>query len=192
MSQFLVDGGSADDALYDLYAVSNHFGGLGGGHYTAYCKNPIDEKWYDCDDSRVSPLRGKVMTSAAYLLFYKQRSSPPVDLVQACQDAYYQVKEEAVKVEEAKPSNPATPTESDEDLVSSSPKKMPSNWNYSYPALPFREQNPNQSAGFGFGENNDSTTPPTAVSTPMDFSEIPGSLDLSVQDDSNHLMEPGK
>ena len=25
--------------LYDLYAVSNHFGGLGGGHYTAYCKN---------------------------------------------------------------------------------------------------------------------------------------------------------
>jgi len=25
--------------LYDLYAVSNHFGGLGGGHYTAYAKN---------------------------------------------------------------------------------------------------------------------------------------------------------
>ena len=26
--------------LYDLYAVSNHFGSLGGGHYTAYAKMP--------------------------------------------------------------------------------------------------------------------------------------------------------
>jgi len=24
--------------VYDLYAISNHYGGLGGGHYTAYCK----------------------------------------------------------------------------------------------------------------------------------------------------------
>lgn len=27
--------------FYDLYAVSNHFGGLGGGHYTAYAKNKV-------------------------------------------------------------------------------------------------------------------------------------------------------
>ena len=26
--------------LYDLYAVSNHFGGVGGGHYTAYARLP--------------------------------------------------------------------------------------------------------------------------------------------------------
>jgi ubiquitin C-terminal hydrolase len=26
--------------LYDLFAVSNHFGGLGGGHYTAYAQLP--------------------------------------------------------------------------------------------------------------------------------------------------------
>lgn len=25
--------------IYDLYAVSNHYGGLGGGHYTAYAKS---------------------------------------------------------------------------------------------------------------------------------------------------------
>ena len=24
--------------LYELYAISNHYGGLGGGHYTAYAK----------------------------------------------------------------------------------------------------------------------------------------------------------
>ena len=29
---------SAGRPLYDLYAVSNHSGGLGSGHYTATCK----------------------------------------------------------------------------------------------------------------------------------------------------------
>lgn len=24
--------------LYDLFAISNHFGNTGGGHYTAFCK----------------------------------------------------------------------------------------------------------------------------------------------------------
>lgn len=33
--------------LYDLFAVDNHYGGLGGGHYTAYAKNFFDGKWYD-------------------------------------------------------------------------------------------------------------------------------------------------
>ena len=34
--------------LYDLYAVSQHSGGMGGGHYTAVCKNAIDKKWSVC------------------------------------------------------------------------------------------------------------------------------------------------
>jgi ubiquitin C-terminal hydrolase len=25
--------------IYELYAVSNHYGSLGGGHYTAFAKN---------------------------------------------------------------------------------------------------------------------------------------------------------
>jgi ubiquitin carboxyl-terminal hydrolase 4/11/15 len=33
--------------IYDLFAVDNHYGGLGGGHYTAAAKNFIDEQWYD-------------------------------------------------------------------------------------------------------------------------------------------------
>ncbi|KAI7686880.1 hypothetical protein KC353_g20422, partial [Hortaea werneckii] len=31
--------------LYDLFAVDNHYGGLGGGHYTALAKNFHDGQW---------------------------------------------------------------------------------------------------------------------------------------------------
>jgi ubiquitin carboxyl-terminal hydrolase 4/11 len=33
--------------VYDLFAVDNHYGGLGGGHYTACARNFYDGKWYD-------------------------------------------------------------------------------------------------------------------------------------------------
>ena len=33
--------------VYDLFAVDNHYGGLGGGHYTAMAKNFNDGCWYD-------------------------------------------------------------------------------------------------------------------------------------------------
>ena len=60
--------------LYDLYAVSNHFGSLNGGHYTAYCQNPIDKRWYEFDDSSVSSINaGNAVTKAAYVLFYRRR-----------------------------------------------------------------------------------------------------------------------
>jgi ubiquitin carboxyl-terminal hydrolase 4/11/15 len=35
------------DMTYDLFAVDNHYGGLGGGHYTAFAKNFIDGMWYE-------------------------------------------------------------------------------------------------------------------------------------------------
>lgn len=35
------------DLTYDLIAVDNHYGGLGGGHYTAYAKNFVDSNWYE-------------------------------------------------------------------------------------------------------------------------------------------------
>lgn len=35
--------------IYDLFAVDNHYGGLGGGHYTAYASNFMEENqtWYE-------------------------------------------------------------------------------------------------------------------------------------------------
>ena len=61
--------------LYDLYAVSNHFGSLNGGHYTASALNSLDEKWYDFNDSSVSPIRDPedVVNRAGYVLFYRRR-----------------------------------------------------------------------------------------------------------------------
>ena len=39
--------------VYDLYAVGNHHGGMTGGHYTAFCKNSVNRKWYLMDDDFV-------------------------------------------------------------------------------------------------------------------------------------------
>ncbi|CAD8078254.1 unnamed protein product [Paramecium sonneborni] len=62
-------------AIYDLYAVSNHFGGLGGGHYTACAKNKFTKKWYNFDDSHVGEISdNQVVTKAAYVLCYQLRT----------------------------------------------------------------------------------------------------------------------
>ncbi|XP_069029652.1 ubiquitin carboxyl-terminal hydrolase 8 [Embiotoca jacksoni] len=56
---------------YNLYGVSNHYGGLDGGHYTAYCKNALKQRWYKFDDHEVSEIStSSVKSSAAYILFY--------------------------------------------------------------------------------------------------------------------------
>ncbi|KAL4508044.1 hypothetical protein ABPG72_021417 [Tetrahymena utriculariae] len=60
--------------LYDLFAVSNHYGSMSGGHYTAYAKNPIYNKWFDFNDQFVSESSTKeIVSKAAYVLFYKRR-----------------------------------------------------------------------------------------------------------------------
>nr|CDS15967.1 ubiquitin carboxyl terminal hydrolase 4 [Echinococcus granulosus] len=54
--------------VYDLVAVSNHMGFVGGGHYTAYAKN--GKTWYSFNDSFVDVLRSSVVTGDAYILVY--------------------------------------------------------------------------------------------------------------------------
>ena len=70
MSKYIL-GYNKSKYIYDLYAVSNHSGGSGGGHYYAYCKN-FDDNWYKFDDNVVFTLNdSKVVHSDAYCLFYK-------------------------------------------------------------------------------------------------------------------------
>ena len=40
--------------IYDLYAVDEHLGGLGGGHYRAYAFHHVVGQWYHFDDSFVT------------------------------------------------------------------------------------------------------------------------------------------
>jgi len=81
---------------YTLFAVVNHFGHAGYGHYTAYIRdvwqspeNPRSKQWFKADDSSVTPVDASVIcSSAAYVLFYSRDStrhgsttSPPVENV---------------------------------------------------------------------------------------------------------------
>jgi hypothetical protein len=60
--------------MYDLYAVVRHSGGLGGGHYTAACKQ--HNKWYSFDDSKVTEIQEDgVNSDSAYILFYKKQNN---------------------------------------------------------------------------------------------------------------------
>jgi len=64
------------ECVYDLYAVSNHFGSLNGGHYTAFAQNPYYKRWFNFDDTDVERVsESDVVTKAAYVLFYKKRTA---------------------------------------------------------------------------------------------------------------------
>ncbi|XP_030624378.1 ubiquitin carboxyl-terminal hydrolase 19 [Chanos chanos] len=86
LSKFCI--GQKDDVqqppIYDLYAVINHYGGMIGGHYTAYARLPNDKNsqrsdvgWRLFDDSTVTTVEeSQVVTRYAYVLFYRRRNSP--------------------------------------------------------------------------------------------------------------------
>ncbi|KAJ5499354.1 Peptidase C19 ubiquitin carboxyl-terminal hydrolase 2 [Penicillium expansum] len=63
-------------AVYDLIAVDNHMGGMGGGHYTAYIKDFVSGAWVYCNDTSAKNVTNmqSIITAGAYLLFYRRRS----------------------------------------------------------------------------------------------------------------------
>ena len=68
-----VIGPDKEHSKYDLFAVSQHYGGTGGGHYTAVCKN--DGKWFSYNDSSCSETtESECQSSAAYVLFYRRQT----------------------------------------------------------------------------------------------------------------------
>uniref|UniRef100_A0A673TYH6 Ubiquitin carboxyl-terminal hydrolase 8 n=1 Tax=Suricata suricatta TaxID=37032 RepID=A0A673TYH6_SURSU len=70
LSQYVI-GPKNNLKKYNLFSVSNHYGGLDGGHYTAYCRNAARQRWFRFDDHEVSDLSvSSVKSSAAYILFY--------------------------------------------------------------------------------------------------------------------------
>ena len=86
MSQHCIDPSNAlrtgEKPIYDLYSVSNHFGRMGFGHYTAHCRtvtggNADTAQWFTLDDSSCRPCReSDVVSQAGYVLFYQLRKGP--------------------------------------------------------------------------------------------------------------------
>ena len=77
LSEIVTQYSEQEKPIYDCYAVSNHYGGLGGGHYTAYTLSD-DGTWCHYDDSRVTnDIDSKeVVSEAAYVLYYRRQDVP--------------------------------------------------------------------------------------------------------------------
>uniref|UniRef100_A0A8C2UFT9 Ubiquitin carboxyl-terminal hydrolase 8 n=1 Tax=Coturnix japonica TaxID=93934 RepID=A0A8C2UFT9_COTJA len=80
LSQYVI-GPKNNLKRYNLFSVSNHYGGLDGGHYTAYCKNASRQRWFKFDDHEVSEISASsVKSAAAYILFYTSYEQRAVDV----------------------------------------------------------------------------------------------------------------
>ncbi|XP_047679014.1 ubiquitin carboxyl-terminal hydrolase 11 isoform X2 [Tachysurus fulvidraco] len=65
---------SEPPSIYDLIAVSNHYGGLRDGHYTSFARNKDNGQWYHFDDHAVTSAKEKqIVTNAAYVLIYQRQ-----------------------------------------------------------------------------------------------------------------------
>ncbi|BGP39848.1 ubiquitin-specific protease doa4 [Rhodotorula kratochvilovae] len=60
--------------MYDLFGVTNHYGNLSSGHYTAFVRSGRD--WFNIGDSKVTPADPGNVSSAksAYILYYTLRT----------------------------------------------------------------------------------------------------------------------
>ena len=61
---------------YDLYGVCNHYGGVLGGHYTAFVKTS-QNKWFHFNDNSVDAVlyTKDIISSNAYCLFYRKKNN---------------------------------------------------------------------------------------------------------------------
>ncbi|XVF00085.1 hypothetical protein REPUB_Repub03eG0255200 [Reevesia pubescens] len=76
LTNYVADKRSSRSQPYELYALTNHYGGMGSGHYTAHIKLLDENRWYNFDDSHISPINeDDVKSAAAYVLFYRRVKS---------------------------------------------------------------------------------------------------------------------
>ncbi|XP_020575010.1 ubiquitin carboxyl-terminal hydrolase 5 isoform X2 [Phalaenopsis equestris] len=73
LTDYLANKGNSQRQTYELYALSNHYGSMASGHYTAHIKLFEENRWYNFDDSHVSSINEEeVKSAAAYVLFYRR------------------------------------------------------------------------------------------------------------------------
>ncbi|KAI7750590.1 hypothetical protein M8C21_022499 [Ambrosia artemisiifolia] len=73
LTNYIANKNNSSRHVYDLYALTNHYGSMGSGHYTAHIKLIEENRWYNFDDNHISPINeDEVKTNAAYVLFYRR------------------------------------------------------------------------------------------------------------------------
>uniref|UniRef100_A0A670YH13 Ubiquitin carboxyl-terminal hydrolase n=1 Tax=Pseudonaja textilis TaxID=8673 RepID=A0A670YH13_PSETE len=73
LQPFLAKDSPAQIAVYDLLSVICHHGTAINGHYTAYCRNNLNNRWYEFDDQSVTEVTESTIQNAeAYVLFYRK------------------------------------------------------------------------------------------------------------------------
>ncbi|KAF8552392.1 UCH-domain-containing protein [Imleria badia] len=127
-------GNVEEPLIYDLYAVDEHLGGLGGGHYRAYALNHVNEQWYHFDDSYVTKSEAyQAVNANAYLLFYKRRSNEPLG-----GKTHYKIEEARLSVDDVVDPTPSVdtqlPTPPNENVAPTFVSQKPQNSGWRTPA----------------------------------------------------------
>lgn len=75
LQPFLAKDSPAQIVTYDLLSVICHHGTASSGHYIAYCRNNLNNLWYEFDDQSVTEVsESAVQNAEAYVLFYRKSS----------------------------------------------------------------------------------------------------------------------
>ncbi|KAJ3999775.1 hypothetical protein F5050DRAFT_1804676 [Lentinula boryana] len=171
---------SSEPLIYDLFAVDEHLGGLGGGHYRAYAFNHMNDKWYHFDDSHVSESTADSAVNAnAYLLFYRRRSSFPLG------GQSYVLAEQALQ----NPPKPETPASTSDDETNDAPDtvltdiQLPTPPNEVDTLPPYSNDSPASSLGAGFTMTNWQSSQPSHSRTgiPIDNDELDFDQSLQIE-----------
>ena len=74
--EFVADAKEEEEYKYDLFAIANHYGSMGFGHYVAFAKNHFTQQWHEFNDSCVSRKdENDLVGSSAYVLFYRKKGT---------------------------------------------------------------------------------------------------------------------
>jgi len=78
IKNYLSDLHNVNNTCYELWAISDHRGTCEWGHYVSYCKNGINNKWYEFNDDDImhvpnDNLEKDLITKNAYILFYVRK-----------------------------------------------------------------------------------------------------------------------
>ncbi len=122
ISQYVMSNEENLPLKYDLFAIANHYGSMGFGHYIAFGKNHFDNNWYEFDDSHVSrKSESELVNSSAYVLFYRRREIENLNYEEIYNQQFVNYEEafseEQKKKSQSKPSEEAKTSGGDSEMT---------------------------------------------------------------------------